>query len=571
MEELFASIQRMTLERLMSGPTEEFKKLKTGAEMIKYCREEILKARLIDKNEVAAGKNEKLAIEARSLANNLFMKEKDFVQALELYNKSLCLSPVGSENIGICYANRSAVFFESGFYQFCLDNIELALENNYPEQMKPKLEARRLKCLEFLKKSKKESAETESAIELSFPASKLNPFIIDGIELKTSEEFGRHICAKRDLFPGHVIMIDKPYFQSLEVGAENKFCNNCHNQNLLNLVPCEFCINAMYCGSACKEEAWKRFHKFECKLSRNKDRLSTRALLKTFTLFDDLDKLRNLLQLCSENPVTAFYLKQDDEIETFKAIYCLETNRSQRTVKFKYEYAMTVAHTWHSLITQSPIKSLLKTTKDEDFFLDTWFHFGLIRCTNSHELMIKTSDRQNFMLSDGSLQKFGSAICPVISLLNHSCASNVTRIFGKGKFAIMVLRNIKAGEQIFNNYGAHHATDTKVERQEKLLDLYAFTCKCVACVQNYPTINDMPMKNSPEFISLFMDFAHSNNPKQKRKLLNQNKQKIATFLKKHDHQYPNFEIMALQNKLTQLAQSLYEPLPLKMQLKPLTK
>lgn len=155
-----------------------------------------------------APKNDTASLAARNKGNNFFIKEKNYVSALESYNRSISLATGDSENLAIGYANRSAVYLNSEFYKYCLQNIDLALKNNYPEKLRPKLEQRKKECLELMnnRKDSLEKFEKEKKlIKLSYPANEKIPFIVNGLEFAKSEEFGRHIRAKQDLYPGNFI------------------------------------------------------------------------------------------------------------------------------------------------------------------------------------------------------------------------------------------------------------------------------------------------------------------------------------------------------------------------------
>lgn len=142
------------------------------------------------------------SLEARNEGNKFF-KTKDYVSALECYNRSICLATGGSENLAIGYANRSAVYLNSGFYTFCLDNIKLALENNYPEKLRLKLEQRRKECLKLIN-SREDARERckKAPNKLSYLPDERIPIMIDGLEYAKSNQFGRYIRTKRDLYPG---------------------------------------------------------------------------------------------------------------------------------------------------------------------------------------------------------------------------------------------------------------------------------------------------------------------------------------------------------------------------------
>lgn len=55
-------------------------------------------------------KDENIAQTAR-MSGNKFFEAKKFHNALEEYNRSLCYSKIGSENIGLAYSNRSGCYF----------------------------------------------------------------------------------------------------------------------------------------------------------------------------------------------------------------------------------------------------------------------------------------------------------------------------------------------------------------------------------------------------------------------------------------------------------------------------
>ena len=83
--------------------------------------------------------------------NKMFVGGR-FKQSLEKYNEALVLVDQNHVSAGfsLILANRSAVFFKLKQFQHCLDDINLALENNYPAQLRYKLYDRRTRCFYFL-------------------------------------------------------------------------------------------------------------------------------------------------------------------------------------------------------------------------------------------------------------------------------------------------------------------------------------------------------------------------------------------------------------------------------------
>jgi SET and MYND domain-containing protein 4 len=192
-------------------------------------------------------KSEQLRIDG-----NKFYTQRSFFEALLKYNESLCYAETGSENLGFAFANRSAVFLEMKLYDKCLNNIELAKQNNYPEKSFEILNKREEKCKEMMKNEK--SSATWNFFKLSHPPHKNIPFIADCLEVKISEKYGRHVITNRQLKVGEIIAIERPFCSILL--SESKFvqvperniyqrCSNCLAENALDLIPCSTCCRGL--------------------------------------------------------------------------------------------------------------------------------------------------------------------------------------------------------------------------------------------------------------------------------------------------------------------------------------
>lgn len=184
---------------------------------------------------------------------NEFYKNRQFTQALSKYNQSLCFSEKNSENLGLAYANRSAVYFEMKLFEKCLQNIDTAIAHFYPKENKHILETRRAKCLELMNVDQKR--KTENLFKLSLPINSKIPFLAKNLELRNDKKFGRHIITTSDVSVGDVVAVDKPFCcvpisesQFVNVPEDNIYqrCNNCLKINHLNLYPCEDCCYGKY-------------------------------------------------------------------------------------------------------------------------------------------------------------------------------------------------------------------------------------------------------------------------------------------------------------------------------------
>lgn len=186
-------------------------------------------------------KNNSEANELRMVGNRHY-KCCEFYEALLCYNKSLCRAVPGSVEFSLAFANRSAVYMELSEFEMCLENIELAIDVGYPDDKLEVLTARREKCLDMLELHEPdEHKNIWNFFKLSHPANEKIPFVIESIELRDSEKFGRHLITTRALKPGDVLCIEEPFNKFIVNSARFSHCANCLKSEKLNLFPCCEC------------------------------------------------------------------------------------------------------------------------------------------------------------------------------------------------------------------------------------------------------------------------------------------------------------------------------------------
>jgi len=169
---------------------------------------------------------------------NKFYAQKMFYEALQKYNESLCFAIPESKNVGLSYANRSAVYFELKLSDRCLANIELAWKNHYPEENLDVLKKREEKCKQIVKMQK---SQMDDFIKLSHPPRKKLPFVAECLEVKCSEKFGRHIVTNRSLKVGDIVAIEEPFCCIIHESYIYQKCTGCFKDNLFDLLPCHTC------------------------------------------------------------------------------------------------------------------------------------------------------------------------------------------------------------------------------------------------------------------------------------------------------------------------------------------
>ncbi|XP_054429294.1 SET and MYND domain-containing protein 4 [Pteronotus mesoamericanus] len=114
------------------------------------------------------GKDPDAPLFYRGEGNKKFQK-KDYMGATLLYSKGISHSRPNTEDISLCYANRSAALFHLGQYEACLKDTIRAQMHGYPERLQPKMMLRRAECLVNLGRLQ-EARQIISDLESDFAA-----------------------------------------------------------------------------------------------------------------------------------------------------------------------------------------------------------------------------------------------------------------------------------------------------------------------------------------------------------------------------------------------------------------
>lgn len=175
---------------------------------------------------------------------NVHFRDGEYLEALISYNKCLCYAEDGAM-ASLAYANRSAVYLEVKLYEKCLDNIEAARDSGYPKDKLHKLIDRAEKCKKLMKShSEDPDDDPMSFFKLSHPPNDKIPYIVNCLEYRESDKFGRYIVTTAALRPGDIIAIEEPFYKVINKQFCDRRCTNCLKSNNLSLIPCESCTNS---------------------------------------------------------------------------------------------------------------------------------------------------------------------------------------------------------------------------------------------------------------------------------------------------------------------------------------
>lgn len=191
-------------------------------------------------------KNNEIA-NALRYGGNIAFFNGDYFDALVLYNHSISMSVPGSLSMSLAFGNRSAVYFRTTNYKNCLNNIKLARQNKFPKEKLQKLLERQYFCLELLAKKKTNAQDDPwTFFKLSYPSNPKIPFIVDRLELTSSEKDVYSIKTNKSLKYGDIVSIEIPFFSIVDHKSSYIKCAHCFSSNLLDLVPCKRCITSEY-------------------------------------------------------------------------------------------------------------------------------------------------------------------------------------------------------------------------------------------------------------------------------------------------------------------------------------
>ncbi|KAF4524928.1 hypothetical protein B566_EDAN013890 [Ephemera danica] len=96
-----------------------------------------------------------------------------------------------------------------------------------------------------------------------------------------------------------------------------------------------------------------------------------------------------------------------------------------------------------------------------------------------------------FVLKDNDLEHLGPSMYPTYGLLNHSCCSNASYHFYGTTLVVRACRSIAKGEQITQGSGKYFLNYGKKYREKYQQERNMFTCKCEACLEDWPLFYDL--------------------------------------------------------------------------------
>lgn len=466
---------------------------------------------------------------AFKLAGNKEFQSKNYAASLELYTKSALYAPSNSVDLSIAIANRSASLFYLDRWQDCINDIELAIKLDYPDNLRYKLHLRAAQC--YLKLGNRKSAietilqmhsilnqrnmpnekkerlqkqmnnitskiscmednandttdttEFPSQPEVAYGENSDFQFASAAIEMKYALEKGRHVVANRDIKRGQILFVEKAFAFVPLSHVEADICYNCCGTCDDTPIPCTECVDSTYCNINCWEEARSSCHRWECLGNQmglwsqiGIAYLAIRMLFKCTTATDD-NRLNEVQEL-----ITNF-----SKLQPYDVISYGITAIMLMIYLSKYTDFFKVTNLKECLVSKffNDFNCDLATEGDERLYVSSLLLRHILQLISNGNAISKINaiaDNNKNKLLIQQQDRIATAIYPSASMMNHSCDPNIINSFLGQILITKAIRDIAAGEEVFNCYGADFRRMSRQERQEKMETQYYFKCNCTAC------------------------------------------------------------------------------------------
>ncbi|XP_070839293.1 SET and MYND domain-containing protein 4 [Chaetodon trifascialis] len=428
-------------------------------------------------------KDTQQAAKCRERGNSSF-KTRDYTAAALHYSQGVCFAPLSSEQLSLCYANRSAALYHLQHYQESLNDMDKALNNGYPSQLVHKLEERRSQCLKHLSAGQKaKEAHHNPASNDHKGPDREGPLTL-GISPQAAVGFslekGRHLVAAERIAAGEVILNERSYScvvipgmvevkgegarqdteRGVLFGMEHRRCHRCLTETLCP-VPCEGCSSTRYCSASCQRDAWEEHHRWECPLgadlmvmgvmSQLALRITLKAGLKNIHIARGPIRGEHTksvpscpIRESSDSDPCHYSYYGDSYLSVFHLLHHL--NRHSPALRFLCAVTAATLYLKLSKAGHPPASWDLSRPSGEseeggvaDRSSELWMlgsavlrHVLQLRCNAQAVVMLQDTGAANSPVQSSRELRIATAIFPTLSLLNHSCCPNTSLAFSTG-------------------------------------------------------------------------------------------------------------------------------------------
>ncbi|XP_057323034.1 SET and MYND domain-containing protein 4-like [Microplitis mediator] len=515
------------------------------------------------------------ALEQINLANDSFKSVRS-LYLVRMYTEAIMNAPMNSPEQARGFANRSAALCNARLFEDSLKDIDRVLAIGYPDNLKAGLYLRRAKNLlslnqEMRPEVKEAIAEarrlmdkvdvcSEKKIDMALkklrqkdsfnksytkwdahrflpPVPNDNPQIArasGGIAMKYNKEFGRHVVATRDIKAGETLMVARSYVSVIKREKIIKFCWYCLQRTWAS-IPCNECVNVVFCNEECRDKAWQEFHDIECPfltavgLERivSGDLLGIKMTIKALKEAGSLEELEKKVEALDAIPDKINNCRYNNVYDDTRYESVCTMYREGRSDLSAVRDLIRSVELLYYLIKSTKmfgdkISDLSETRSNKwiTFMVELIFRHQEISQMNATELRIRKA------ADDAPIRSY--ILIPLYGFLNHNCDPNIHKLTSGDMNALFAVRFIKKGEQIFMNYGARFQMMDKRSRMI-YLERHRFLCRCIPCSKNWGPNSSLPS---------FIDQSLPAEVKEKLQIIDK---KAKRYLLKLEKESPNLD------------------------------
>ncbi|XP_023338753.1 SET and MYND domain-containing protein 4 isoform X2 [Eurytemora carolleeae] len=432
----------------------------------------------------------KLALENKYPAKNRFKLEERRGQCL-LALKRYKESRVALEAAVDCL--KFSALEEGKKKKFLKDVQDSMHKIEEGEKVKDKQKTSAVVTISTVDKFKEKILKVESC-------SKMFPAISDAVTFKYQKGRGRYAVANKTIPVGSTILKEKPITWSLHPDKFGSHCTECMGQ-IKAVIPCRTCCGVSFCSVECRDIALNTYHRYECGLlgilvasGLNVYPFLAIRLLARF----GFDYLWNLKDELSHDETSGAEIERSSEYksEDFFNAYNLVCHEDKldseefllRTFVSTFLLKLLQFNNFFSEQQQQQQQQAVEISEKEKFIGTLLLHFINTLPQNVHDIaLMETADPRRW-LNSNQVKSLGAGVYCTAALYNHSCAPCFMRCnYGKSMVSV-TNREIPEGDEITECYGQMYYTKTLEQRRGDLKKHYKFDCRCIACVENWPTV-----------------------------------------------------------------------------------
>lgn len=367
-----------------------------------------------------------------------------------MFNKSICFA-IETKDITIGYGSRSMIYYELKLYDECLINIGFVRKDaNMPAPIKYAVDEREAKCLQAIAMENQNDKFGDALIpNITITPHSIVPHIAKCLELRENKKIGRYIVTTKDLKVGDVVAVEELLGHIPLTALQYEVCENCCQECSQNLMACPLCTAVMFCSESCYNEAFKRFHKYECVVVNQilhsmepRSRFALRLILRGLSEYGDLDAFLDASAKAMNEKRTIFDID--------------ENNQTKWTERYAATFSLNLVHNIEIILLN--VFQTFNNTSDLEM---TECLTQLQEIIKQHILMIHRNYRfmdelrvlhSTCLDFDFENPRLVMGMAPFTSMLNHSCFPNIEITSSGNKLISSVLQPIKAGQELYACY-----------------------------------------------------------------------------------------------------------------------